>query len=85
MSCDSVATHKAWASALGGVSFPLVSDFHPKGAATEAYGMMDPKLGAPFRAVFVIDKSGIVRWKKLYERPRLPDVKDILAEIVKIS
>lgn len=80
-----MATHKAWGTALGGVSFPLVSDFHPKGKVTETYGMMDPKLGAPFRAVFVIDKSGIVRWKKLYERPSLPDVKDILAEVSKVS
>ena len=80
-----MATHKAWATALGGVSFPLVSDFHPKGKVTESYGMMDPKLGAPFRAVFVIDKSGVVRWKRLYERPSLPDVKDILAEVSKVS
>ncbi len=80
-----MATHKAWATAIGGVSFPLVSDFHPKGKVTETYGMMDPKLGAPFRAVFVMDKSGIVRWKKLYERPSLPDVKDILAEVSKVS
>lgn len=80
-----MATHKAWAAALGGVSYPLLSDFHPKGKVTEAYGLMDPKLGAPFRAVIVVDKNGIVRWKKIYERPSLPDVKDVLAEMAKVS
>ena len=80
-----MATHKAWAAALGGVSYPLLSDFHPKGKVTEAYGLMDPKLGAPFRAVIVVDKDGIVRWKKVYERPSLPDVRDVLAEMAKVS
>ena len=83
LSCDSVHAHRAWATSLGGISYPLLADWNPKGQVTEAYGLLDLKLGAPFRAVFVIDREGVVRWKRVYERG-LPDIKEVLAEVEKI-
>ncbi|MBI4308130.1 MAG: redoxin domain-containing protein [Chloroflexi bacterium] len=84
LSCDSVYSHKAFAGSLGGISYPVLADWHPKGKVTEAYGVMNPQRGAPIRSVFVIDKNGVVRWKKVYERG-LPDVKEVLAEVEKIQ
>ena len=38
MSIVSVYSNAAWAAALGGVSIPLLSDFHPKGAVASSMG-----------------------------------------------
>ena len=39
VSVDNMPTQKAWANELGGVPFPIVSDFHPKGEVAQAYGV----------------------------------------------
>ena len=38
VSIDSIYSHASWGSDLGGVSFPLLSDFEPKGAVARSYG-----------------------------------------------
>ena len=55
ISVDSVPCHIAWARSLGGLSFPLMSDFFPHGGAAKKYGVFTSK-GYSGRAVFVIDK-----------------------------
>ncbi len=42
--------------------FPLLSDFEPKGATAKAYGVYREKEGISERALFVLDREGIVRW-----------------------
>ena len=39
LSVDSVWAHKAFAEKMG-ISYPLLADFHPKGAVAQAYAMM---------------------------------------------
>ena len=59
---DSVYCHTNWAARdLGGVSLPLLADFHPKGAVAGLYGLYLEKAGITDRATVVIDKDGIVR------------------------
>ncbi len=41
--------------------FPLLSDFEPKGAVAKLYGVYHPG-GIAERALFVIDKDGVIRW-----------------------
>jgi alkyl hydroperoxide reductase subunit AhpC len=55
---DDVASHRAWAEELGGVSYPLLAD--PERAASRAYGVLDEADGRPFRATFVISPAGRV-------------------------
>jgi len=31
MSCDHVAAHRAWTASMGGLPYPELSDWHPKG------------------------------------------------------
>src|SRR5688500_3741111 len=38
ISVDSTWSHPAWAEARG-ISFPLLADFHPRGAVAELYGV----------------------------------------------
>ena len=47
---------------MGGISYPLLSDFWPHGAAAKAYGVFDEMTGAPVRGTFLIDREGIVVW-----------------------
>ena len=36
ISVDSKESHENWAKSLGGVSFPLLQDYHPKGAMSKS-------------------------------------------------
>ena len=60
-SCDSTFVWRAQADSRGW-SLPLLSDFWPHGAVSQAYGVLDPARGAPRRSSYAIDPSGTVRW-----------------------
>jgi len=61
ISVDSVHCHANWARSLGGVSLPLLADFHPKGEVARAYGAYLDEAGITDRATVIVDASGIVR------------------------
>lgn len=61
ISVDSVYSHANWAAGMGGISFPLLADFHPKGATAQAYGLYLEDKGITDRATVIIDADGIVR------------------------
>ena len=42
--------------------FPLLADFEPKGAVARRYGVYRARDGFTERALFVIDRDGIIRW-----------------------
>ena len=72
ISVDAVPAKVEWAKSLGGISFDLLSDFHPHGAVAEAYGVARED-GISERAIFVVDKSGTIVFSKVYDIPTLPD------------
>jgi glutaredoxin-related protein len=61
VSIDSVHCHANWARDLGGISFPLLSDFQPKGAVADSYGAYLSGPGITDRATVLIDSGGTVR------------------------
>lgn len=69
---------------MGGIPYSILSDFHPKGEVAKKYGVYNEERGTANRAVIVVDKQGIVRFKQLYSSA--PDLKpeDILAEVAKL-
>lgn len=77
LSIDAGPSKKAWAESLGGVSYDLLSDFHPQGKVAADYGVMRDD-GISERAIFVVDKAGVIRWAKLYAIPEQPDVSEVL-------
>ena len=85
ISCDTVPAHRAWSTALGGLPYPELSDFHPKGKATQAYGLWNEERGAGNRAVLIVDTAGIIRFRQTYVPGVLPDPADILAELDKLG
>ena len=76
ISVDAVPAKAEWASHLGGLSFDLLSDFHPHGEVAAAFGV-GREDGISERAVFVIDKTGIIVFSKLYDIPQLPDLGEV--------
>jgi alkyl hydroperoxide reductase subunit AhpC len=79
-----VPSLKAWAEQLGGLPFPLLSDYWPHGGVGKAYGVFNEERGMDKRAAFVVDGTGIVRWMKVYEPGTVPDSKELLAELAKV-
>ena len=59
---DSSWSHQAFARAWG-LSFPLLADFEPKGAVARVYGVYRAIDGTSERALFLIDRTGVVRWR----------------------
>lgn len=84
ISNDAGPSKKAWADSLGGVSYDLLSDFHPHGEVAAQYGVLRAD-GLAERALFLVDKAGIVRWVKVHDIPQHPDVEELLAEIAKLK
>jgi glutaredoxin len=62
---------KAWAESLGGIEYPLLSDFWPHGAVAEKYGVLRSE-GYTERAIFIIDKNGIVRYIDVHDIDKQP-------------
>ena len=61
ISVDGKWCHSAFAESRD-LRFPLLSDFQPRGAIAQAYGVYDAENGVSQRALFVIDGEGIIRW-----------------------
>ncbi len=61
LSVDSVFSHANWGKSLGGVSFPLLADFHPKGQVADSFGMYLADKGISDRSTVVIDADGVVQ------------------------
>lgn len=74
---------KAWAEQLGGLPFPLCSDYWPHAAVGKAYGVLNEEKGFDKRSAYVIDANGIVRWMKVYEPGTIPESKELLDALAK--
>jgi mycoredoxin-dependent peroxiredoxin len=57
-------THKVWATESGFL-FPVLSDFWPHGAVSQAYGVFNADAGVSNRGTFVIDRSGTIRFAEM--------------------
>ncbi len=84
VSTDSRYVNAAWAQKLGGITYPLLSDFYPHGAVAEKYGVLTPK-GMAARALFIIDKGGIVRYIDVHELLEVPDEEVIFEELATLT
>jgi peroxiredoxin len=84
ISVDSPASHQAWAKALGGLDFPLFSDYWPHGNAAQKYGVLTSK-GYADRAVFLIDKTGVIRFVDRVAPAELPDNEALKNAVLELS
>jgi peroxiredoxin len=64
ISVDGAWCHAAFARERH-LRFPLMSDFEPKGAVSRLYGAYREADGTSERALFVLDRDGVIRWSYL--------------------
>ena len=79
ISVDSAPSHAAWAESLGGISFDLLSDFHPKGEVCRTYGTYREDSGFSDRAIFIVDKQGKIVYIDRHELLDVPDNAELFA------
>lgn len=83
LSIDHVPCLKAWAESLGGISYPLLSDFWPHGKVAQKYGVLRAE-GFTERAIFIIDEEGVIRFIDIHDIEDEPSNILLLAELRKI-
>ena len=83
VSVDSKHSHKNWAESLGGVSYPLLQDFHPKGSMATSYGTYLEDKGFTTRSTVIVDKQGLVQYSVLANGERV--ISELLAECKKVN
>ncbi len=75
LSVDSVWSHKAYADKMG-IHYPLLADFHPRGAVAAKYGVYLEDKGITGRAIYIIDRDGKLASPKDYDIPVDPDIEE---------
>ena len=81
---DNVPSLWAWTQAMGGVWFPVASDFWPHGRVAEMYGVLRND-GVTERALFVVDKKGVIRYIDVHDINARPDLGVLAAELDKLD
>lgn len=81
---DNLPTLYAWTQQMGGVWFPVLSDFWPHGEVSDKYGVLRSN-GTSERAIFLIDKKGIIRYIDIHDINERPDLKALVQELEKVN
>jgi peroxiredoxin len=81
---DNIPTLFAWTQEMGGLWFPVLSDFFPHGAVAKKYGVLRSD-GTTERALFVIDKKGIIRYIDVHDINQRPRLEVLLKELEKLK
>lgn len=84
ISVDHVPCLKAWSESLGGVTYPLLSDFWPHGEVAMKYGVLRSE-GYTERAIFIIDPEGVIRYIDIHDIDDQPSNEVLFEELAKIS
>ena len=67
------------------LNFPLLSDF-PQGSAAQAYGVYNAERKLAVRSYFIVDKKGIIRYKRVLKSGEaLLSNDELLKEVEKIN
>jgi len=81
---DNLPTLYAWTQQMGGVWFPVLSDFWPHGEVSSKYGVLRTG-GVSERALFVIDKQGVIRYIDVHDINERPNLELLVRELEKLK
>ena len=70
---------------MGGISFPLLADFHPKGAMADSFGLYLADNGITDRATVIIDAAGVIKHISAVGPPASRDIEAIVALCEKLD
>ena len=80
---DNIPTLYAWTNQMGKLWFPVLSDFYPHGKVAETYGVLRSD-GTSERALFVIDKKGVIRYIDVHDINKRPSLEVLVRELEKL-
>ena len=83
ISTDNIPSLYAWTREMGEIRFDALSDFYPHGIVASAYGVLR-RDGTAERALFVIDKAGIIRYIDVHDINERPPLEDLVAALDKL-
>ena len=81
---DNIPTLFAWTNQMGKLWFPVLSDFWPHGTVAKKYGVLRSN-GVSERALFVIDKKGIIRYIDVHDINKRPPLEDLVTALEKLK
>ncbi len=81
---DNIPTLYAWTRPMGELWFPVLSDFWPHGKVAKKYGVLRSN-GVSERALFVIDKKGIIRYIDVHDINLRPALEELVRELEKLN
>lgn len=84
ITADNLPTLFAWTQQMGGVWFPVLSDFWPHGEVAGKYGVLRGD-GISERALFVIDKQGVIRYVDVHDINVRPNLEELIRELGKLK
>ena len=84
ISVDNIPTQFAWTNQMGKLWFPVLSDFYPHGGYASKLGILRSN-GVTERAIFIIDKKGIIRYIDVHDINERPRLKSIVNELKKTA
>jgi peroxiredoxin (alkyl hydroperoxide reductase subunit C) len=85
---DNIPTLYSWTNQMcmggGTLWFPVLSDFWPHGAVAFKYGVLRSD-GVSERALFVIDKKGVIRYIDVHDINLRPRLEILVGELKKLN
>jgi peroxiredoxin len=81
---DSIPTLFSWTNQMGKLWFPVLSDFWPHGQTAKKYGILRTD-GVAERALFVIDKKGMIRYIDVHNINERPSLEILVKELEKLK
>ena len=81
---DNIPTLFSWTNQMGKLWFPVLSDFYPHGQVAKRYGILRSD-GVSERALFVIDKKGIIRYMDVHNINERPSLEILIKELEKLE
>jgi peroxiredoxin len=81
---DNIPTLYSWTNQMEKLWFDVLSDFWPHGVVAEKFGVLRSD-GVSERALFVIDKKGIIRYIDVHNINQRPSLETLVRELEKLN
>jgi peroxiredoxin (alkyl hydroperoxide reductase subunit C) len=81
---DNIPTLYSWTNQMGKLWFEVLSDFWPHGAVAAGFGVLRSD-GVAERAIFIVDKKGMVRYIDVHDINQRPLLEILVSELGKLK
>jgi len=81
---DNIPSLFAWTNQMGQLWFSVLSDFWPHGAVAKKYGVLRSD-GVSERALFVIDKKGIIHYIDVHDINKRPPLENLMSALESLN